>query len=219
MRKLIRNSLTAAVVTGTAVSLAAAPASAATWTVQNGGAKTFQKGSTNLIAEDIETGAVVTCDVVTGNATLDNGVSDNNPLATVDAIAFHHTDNGTGGPCNGPGGLLVEIQAGTLPWGLRGVSQSGGVTTGYLTGVTAHIVGSDGCEADITGPGGGGGTVDGTYDNADGSLNLLSGTSNNLEVTGTNGLCDPILINVGDHIRLDGEVVVDGSPKPIITMS
>ncbi|MFI0479229.1 hypothetical protein [Actinomadura sp. 9N215] len=219
MRKLIRTGLTAAVVTGTALSLVATPASAATWTVQNGGAKTFQKASTNLIAEDIETGAVVTCNVVNGGATLDNGVSDNNPLATVDSIAFHHTDNGANGPCNGPGGLLVEIQPGNLPWGLTAVSQTGGVTTGFLSGVKAHIVGSDGCEADITGPGGAAGTVDGNYDNADGTLNLLSGTSNNLEVTADNGLCDPLLINIGDHIRLDGEVVVNGSPKPIITMS
>ncbi|MGH3239988.1 MAG: hypothetical protein ACRDNL_06385 [Spirillospora sp.] len=218
MRKLIRNGLAATVVAGTALSLTVTPASAATWTVQNGGAKTFQNSSLNLIAEDIETGAVVTCDEVKGGATLDNGVSDNNPLATVDSIEFHHSDNGVGGPCNGPGGLLVEITAGTLPWGLYALSQSGGVTTGYLDGVTAHITGSDGCEADITGPGGGAGKVDGTYDNADGTLNLLSGASNNLEVTATNGLCDPILINVGDHIKLDGEVVVS-DPKPIITMS
>ncbi|MFI0367724.1 hypothetical protein ACH35V_07580 [Actinomadura sp. 1N219] len=220
MRKLIRTSLTAAVLAGTALSLTTTPASAATWNVQNGGARTFHN-TINLIAEDIETGAVVACNNSTGGATLDNGVSDNAPLATVDSIEFHHTDN-VGGECNGPGGLLVEIQAVGLKWNLIGETYDAvnGVTHGRIEGVKAHIVGSDGCEADIAGPGGIGGVINGRYTNSTGKLNLSARTDNNLQVVSDNGLCDPLLINVGDHIGLDGEYIIDTPPAfPIITMS
>lgn len=215
MRKLIGHSLTATVVAGAALALTATAASAADWTVQNGGTKTASNTIT-LLAEDIDTGAAVTCDTSDATANLPNGASNGTPLGTVTGVTFSDSSN-PGGECNGPGGLLITITPTNLPWSLNGVSYSGGVTTGTLAGVKATLDASDGCHATITGPGGGPGTVDGTYDNATGLLGLTAGTSNNLEVETVNAFCDPLLINVGDNIRLDGEYLVNGSPKPIIT--
>lgn len=215
MRKLLRNGLTAAAIAATAVTLTSTSASAAQWTVTNGGTKTAASTIT-LLAEDIDTGAAMTCDTSTANANLPNGVSNGTPLGTITGVTFTDTSN-PGGECNGPGGLLITITPVGLPWTLNGVSYAGGVTTGTLKGVSATLDASDGCHATISGPGTSTGTVDGKYTNSSGKLNLLAGASNNLEVKTVNASCDPLLINVGDHIRLDGEYLVAGSPKPVIT--
>jgi hypothetical protein len=215
MRKLIRNGLTATVVAGTALALTANAASAAQWTVQNGGSKTATNTIT-LLAEDVSTGAAMTCDTSTASASLPNGTSNGTPLGTVTGVTFTDSSN-PGGECNGPGGLLITITPTGLPWNLNGTSYSGGVTTGALTGVSATLDASDGCHATVGGAGGASGQVDGSYDNATGLLGLSDGTANNLEVLTVNASCDPLLINEGDSIRLDGQYLVGGSPKPIIT--
>ncbi|MFI0404611.1 hypothetical protein [Actinomadura sp. 3N508] len=216
MRKLIRTYLAAAAVAAAGVGLTAAPAHAdATWTVVNGGSITASNTG-NVIAENLTTGAVVTCTDSTANATVPNKAGGANPLGSVTGVTFATPANPDGW-CDGPGGLFVHLIPENLPWTLEGTTYTAPETIGRLTGVKARLEADDGCVATITGPGGGTGTVDGKYNNSTANLTVLGGTSNNLEVATVNAFCDPLLINPGDKVKLDGTYHVNQSPAPQIS--
>ncbi|TDC63375.1 hypothetical protein E1200_22475 [Actinomadura sp. GC306] len=89
------------------------------------------------------------------------------------------------------------------PWTLDAVSYSSGVTTGTLNNVeaTATINASPPCTVTVGGPGGGPGTINGTFTN---STDVLSVSGSNLEVQTTAGGGCAGLANVGDPITLAG---------------
>ncbi|MFI0479230.1 hypothetical protein [Actinomadura sp. 9N215] len=146
-----------AALAGAAILATAAAGTAATWTFLPGG-KITAHNDLNLIVENIDNGAVVTCDTSAATSTAKSGTGlSGDDLVTIDAISFSHSDNGVGGDCNGPGGLLVRVTALALPWKFQAQSYdvTGGTVKGKVTGVVAKGEGSDGCELELGGPNGG----------------------------------------------------------------
>lgn len=217
MRKFTRKALTAGAVAATTVALTAVPASAAgTWTISPaGGISGFN--TQNVGALDLNTGAAVSCDTseATGNVpTAGSGLSGDG-IAQLTGVTFSNS----GGPCPATGGILVTLTTSGFPWQFNAQSydSSTGVTSGTLTGVTSSLHGSDECDATVGGPGGGAGTISGSYDNNTG---LLSVSGNNLEVLTADADCDPNLINVGDQIQLIGQYgVAPDSGDPLVITS
>ncbi|WP_067826219.1 hypothetical protein [Actinomadura kijaniata] len=211
MRKLTRNVLTAGAATVVALGVTSTPAWAATWTV-SGGTSITGTNTTSLIAKDTATGATVNCSKSTASGTAVNGTGlSGTGLASLNSVAFS-TPTNPNGWCSGPAGIVVQVTATGLPWKFNGTSYSAGVTTGTLTGVKATIHGSDECDATITGPSGGPGTISGTYTNSTGVLSVSGG---NLRVATVDADCDPTLINAGDPITLSGKYKI----SPILTVT
>lgn len=213
MRKLTRNTLAATAVMVTGLGLMSTPAYAADpWTVSPGGAIS----GTNLgplTAIDMTTGAAIVCDSSTASGSSKSG--SNLPgagIAQLDSVSFS-TPGNPNDWCTGPVGIVVQVTATGTPWQFNAQDYDGaGVTTGTLTGVQASIHGSDECDATVAGSGSDTGTIDGTYDNSDGTLRVSGG---NLEVKTVDADCDPSLINAGDQVLLDGAYQV--SPLQMIT--
>lgn len=205
MRKLVRNAALTAAAAATAIGLTATPALASgPWNTVPG---TFTATNANtLFAQDIETGASVTCDTGSATGELFAGPFPHPPDPRVAELdSFSLGDSSTpDGNCVGPGSLTVAIDPIGLPWGFHPQSEDAShVVTGELRDVKAQITDSSGCVAQITGPGGGPGTLEGRYDNNTGQMWVTGG---NLEVESINGQppCDPTIINDGDHIFMDG---------------
>jgi hypothetical protein len=189
------------VVTGAAfaaaLGLAISPASAAgTWTVTGGGA--FTGTSTNTVLKDSATGTTLTCktSTATGTAANTTGASGTG-IASIASVAWTS--------CSGPLGITFTVTADNLPWSLNAVSYSGGVTTGTLTGVEAHISGL-GCTATFAGasattPA----TLDVTYTNSTHDLKVLG--TGNLHAYNVSGTCLG-LINSGDATTYSGDYTV-----------
>lgn len=114
--------------------------------------------------------------------------------------------------CAGPGGVQADVLPRNLPWLVRADSFSNGVTTGELTEMKLRIGFSDGCQVEVTGPGGGTGAVGASYSNS-GQLDL--GVSSNLQIHSVIGFCDPTLIGLGDPFTVDGRF--QANPVVIIT--
>lgn len=72
-------------------------------------------------------------------------------VGTVDAISFTS--------CSGPLGITFDVQPANLPWSINGISETGGVTQGYIGGITANLVGPS-CSATVEG------AADGTFTNS-----------------------------------------------------
>ncbi|MEU5877717.1 hypothetical protein [Spirillospora sp. NPDC047279] len=214
MRKLTRNTLATAAVTTMALGLTAAPALAATFTV-TGGTSITGSASEPLAATVARTGAFATCDTATASGTAVNGSGlSGTAVASLTAASF--SDSTTiDGRCPASTGAVGTLTANNLPWSFNVTSVSGGVATGTLTGVKATAAFSDGCTIVATGPGGGGGTINGTYTNASGELRVLpGGAGSNLVVTSATG-CNVNDAQAGDALELDGAYTV--SPKLTIT--
>ncbi|MFC6882694.1 MULTISPECIES: hypothetical protein [Actinomadura] len=213
MRKLMRNTLTAGAAMAAVVGITALPAHAdVTWSVSGGTSITGTNVGT-LTAKDVTTGAAVTCTQATATGTALNGTGlPGNGLATLTGATFA-TPGNPNNWCSGPAGIVIRITADNLPnWKFNAVTPTATGATGTLTGVKATIHGSDECDATITGPGGGAGTINGSYTNSSGELAVSGG---NLEVATADDDCDPTLINATDKVTLNGKYKIN----PILTIT
>ncbi|WP_026415981.1 hypothetical protein [Actinomadura oligospora] len=224
MRKLTRNSIFSAAVATAALGLTAGTAFAAgpppytgTISVSATGATGTSIGvtvtnTTNVTAKDLTTLASITCTKATGTGTakLGSGISPNGS-ASLTAATFSSPAN-PGGACSGPLGITVQVTADNLPWSISvdpSTVVNGVSAKGAMTGVKAHIVGSDNCHATVTGPGGGTGTLyNGSYTDSTGILKFDSTGVSDLRVATVDANCDPSLINAGDPITLLGSFKV-----------
>ncbi|GAA1777030.1 hypothetical protein [Actinomadura chokoriensis] len=216
MRKLTRNVALAAAAAATAIGMTATPALAANWNVTNGGSFTASNVGI-LIAQDLNTGATVTCDTASASGSTTNGsYATGANIASVSGISFGDTTTPDGN-CVAPGSLTAALDAQNLPWHLNADTEDANhVVSGTLTGIKAQLTDSSGCKANITGPGGGTGTIEGNYDNGDGSLWVTGGDLIvHSFVSGTEQNCDPTLIQPGDEIFLDGVFQINGTAPGI----
>ncbi|GAA2598237.1 hypothetical protein SMC26_04725 [Actinomadura fulvescens] len=207
MRKLTRNTLAAAAVTTMALGLTAAPAHAATFTV-TGGTSITGNASEPLVATVPRTGAFATCDTGTATGTAQNGSGlSGTGIGALNTVAF--SDSTTeDGRCPASTGAVGTLTANNTPWGFNVSSESGGVAQGTLTGVKATAVFSDGCNIVATGPGGGGGTINGTYTNSSSELRVLpGGAGSNLVIQSAVG-CNVNDAKAGDALELDGAFTI-----------
>ncbi|MFC5185227.1 hypothetical protein [Actinomadura harenae] len=222
MRKLTRNTIIGGAVAVAALGLTSIPASAVTGVdISATGAVAPSNpisgvNSGNVTAKDNSTGAAITCSKGTAAGTSQIGV--NLPLAgvaTVSSLALSSPANPSGW-CSGPAGITVQVTTSGFPYTMNvtGVTNASGVTPGTLTGIKASIVGSDNCHATVSGPGGAGGTISGSYSNTSHALTTGgTGSTSNLTVQTVDANCDPTLINAGDSISLNGSfTVTPGSP-------
>lgn len=109
--------------------------------------------------------------------------------------------------CTGPLGLTFTVkQSGT--WNLNITSNSGAVSTGFISSVKASLSGPL-CSATVTG------SADASYSNSTGVLTvkLVSGSGHTLTVSGVSGCLG--LINNGDTTTFNGAYTI--SPKQTIT--
>ncbi|MFC5185229.1 hypothetical protein [Actinomadura harenae] len=152
--------------------------------------------------KDNSTGETISCTKVTGTGTAQDGTPPPNPVAQITSMTFSSPANPNGW-CSGPGGILVQITPSGFPWPLSVTGLTGGVTLASLSGIKASFVGSDNCHATVTGPGGAGGTVSGTY-NISASVLATGGTgsTSNLTAQTVDFNCDPTLINAGDSFSM-----------------
>lgn len=217
MRSLTRNTLAGGAVIAATIALTSTPALAATWTVAPGGAVTGTNVG-NLKAQDQETGAAAVCDKakVTGTAKGGTGLA-GDKLVTLNTVVLETVLNP--GFCKGPNNLKIKVTVSGLPWNLNAQSYAAGTTTGTLTsdaaaGIAGKMEASDGCTANIGGPGATKGQLVGKHVNSSGQLTASGG---NLVVKSfvDPSKCDPDLINVGDHIILQG--TFQASPKQTVT--
>jgi hypothetical protein len=179
----------------------AGPAHAAQWTVSPGGAVTANIAPlTKVIAKDPLRGTQAACSSASGAGTAVSGtVPNGNGLVSVTSLSASN--------CIGPANAAVNVTMTNLPYSMNGASYAAGVTTGTVTGIKATYSNPvDGCVATVTGPGGAGGSVNGTYTNATGRLVASGGST--LQVATVNGLCSPTQIQVGDPITLTGTLIV-----------
>ncbi|MFI0350861.1 hypothetical protein [Actinomadura sp. 9N407] len=188
----------------------AGPAHATDWTVSPGGNVTAANAPfTKVIAKDPLRGTQAACSTASGAGTAVSGtVGSGTGVVSVTSLSASN--------CIGPANAAVNITMNNLPWSMDAVSYDAatGVTTGSVTGIKATYSNpTDGCVATVTGPGGGGGSVNGTYTNSTGRL--VAGGASTLEVATVNASCSPAQIQVGDPITLTGTLVV--SPKQTIT--
>lgn len=220
MRKLTRNSIIGGAVAVAALGLTTAPAQAVTGVdISAPGAVAPSNPITgtntaNVTAKDNSTGAAITCSK--GTAAGTSKIGTNLPLAgvaTVSSLSLSSPANPSGW-CSGPAGITVQVTTSGFPYTMNvtGVTNASGVTPGTLTGITASILGSDNCHATVSGPGGAGGTISGSYSNVTHALSTGgTGSTSNLTVQTADANCDPTLINVGDSISLNGSFLVTPS--------
>ncbi|WP_225845113.1 hypothetical protein [Streptomyces sp. HPF1205] len=186
MRKAAKSSLVAGAAIAAAVGFAAAPASAAgTWTVTGGGS--FTAKATNPILTDTRTGTQLKCSSSSAAGSAANGTGlSGTAIGSISSVSWTS--------CSGPLGITFSVTAQGLPWAVNAASYSGGVTTGTLTGVKAHISGL-GCTADFGGATSGStATLNATYNN---STHTLAVSGGNLHAYNVSGTCLG-LINSGD---------------------
>ncbi|GAA1851577.1 hypothetical protein [Actinomadura bangladeshensis] len=182
-----------------ALSLAApTPASALPMTVTPTGPVSFDGG---LYLLNVSTGALFSCSPYH----LDASAQNSSPI-----FLFYPTTN----RCIGSGGLQADLIPISSPWGMDAYSIGNGEVAGPITGMYLTVKMSDGCQANISGPGGGSGTVAARYSNT-GELDFPAGSGTNLRVTTMNALCDPLLINIGDAFAVGGALFA----TPIVTVT
>lgn len=201
MRKLstrTKSTLVAGVAAAAALGfVAAGPASAAgTWTVSGGGS--FSATATNPTLTDGSTGTQLVCTSSTASGTAANGTGlSGTGIASISAVSWSS--------CSGPLGITFSVTPGGLPWAVNAASFSGGVTTGTLTGVTAHISGL-GCTADFGGATSGStATLNASYSNSTHTLTVSGG---NLHAYNVSGTCLG-LINSGDAATYSAAYVLN----------
>ena len=197
MRKLptlAKSGLVTGAALAAAIGVCAAPASAAgTWTVAGGGS--FTGTSTNSTLTDNNTGTQLVCKTSVATGSAANGTySSGNQIAKIVSVTWSS--------CSGPLGITFNVTAQGLPWYLNAVSYSGGVTTGTLTGVKAHISGF-GCTADFAGATSAAtATLDVKYTNSTHTLTVLG--TGDLHAYNVSGTCLGLL-NSGDSTSYKGD--------------
>ncbi|MFF8828378.1 hypothetical protein [Streptomyces sp. NPDC015131] len=215
MRRITRISAISAAALLAAAGISATTASAAPqaqWTVSNPAASdafsaTNVPGVTAVLT-NVTTGATITCTVYAANGTAVDGVySSGTGLATLASATF-----GTAATkCNGPLGSKW-VSSSAQPMKLNGVSYSGGVTKGTLTGVKVNLTGTSllgTCNATIEGS-----ANTGTYTNSSGVLEIVPDTTPALTVTSASGSCAG-LINTGNKAKFGAKYKV----APVITVT
>ncbi|MEV5572515.1 hypothetical protein AB0L06_20925 [Spirillospora sp. NPDC052269] len=218
MRKLTRNSILASAVAISALGLTAIPASANPMYVDisatgaSGSSWGITATSSSVTAKDNTTTAAITCSsgAASGTTKLGTNITPTTGIASVTTLSLTSPANKNGW-CSGPAGITVQVNPDlTTPWTLDATAvTAAGVTAGKLNGIKASIVGSDNCHATVSGPGGTGGSVTGSYNNTTHSLTTGgTGSTSNLTVQSVDLNCDPTLINAGDSISLNGTFVV-----------
>jgi hypothetical protein len=183
-----------------ALALSAAPASAvaATFTVSPGGSITGTAGTTTL--KDTTTGNSLTCSSAKATGSLKSGSGlSGTGIGSITGTTFT--------TCKGPLGLTFTVtQSGT--WSVNLTSNSGAVSTGFVSSVKASLSGPD-CSATVTG------SADASYSNTTGVLTFKSvaGSGHTLTVSGVSGCLG--LINNGDTSTFSGAFTI--SPAQTIT--
>ncbi len=194
-----------------AVTLAAAPALAATtWTIKPGGAITATS-SGRFTLKDTRTGTMLPCYSATASGTLMHGSGlPGSGAGSLSAVGVS--------VCTGPGvsDIRFTLQATDLPWHVNLSSYD--AATGVVTGAVSHLqitMSGDGCTAVIDGTSGtpSDGWVKFTYADSTGRLTLLTATGN-LHFWNVSAGCLG-LVNSGDRARLGAAFTV--SPKQAIT--
>ncbi len=196
------------VLLGTAGAVAglAAPASAVTFSVANGGAITARSSTSLAFLNGPLGGPAVTCTGSVGSGSMPNGTGlPGAGIGRLTALSF------TG--CTG-GGLAFTVvpkfgqDPNPSPWLINPGSYSNGVTTGTLSQISIHLAGPS-CAFDLDGTGGAGtntGVASLTYANATGVL-ALSGLNNTLTAYNTTG-CLALGITNGRNLALKGNDVL-----------
>jgi hypothetical protein len=211
LRLLARMSLAAATITAVmTVSISTAMA-AGTWTVTGGPSFTASASSgTTFTFTDTTHSATITCTKGTAAGSVTDQSSGPGTFGTFTSSGFTS--------CTAPVGCTVTImlKAGTTAI-INGVSFSGGVATGTITGLdlilTFKCLGST-CTAEVRG------TIGFTYTNSSHLLQLTT-AGDSLTVTSTSGSCAGI-IQAGDNVTLSsgsGGWVITGSPTISIQIS
>jgi len=186
MRTIARSSVLVVAAAAAALGIAGSASAAPTWTVSPGGTFTGTAGTTTL--KDTNTSTVVTCasSKATGSAVAGSGQAGAG-LGKISAISFT--------TCKGPLNFTFTVTASHFPWLINAVSYASGVTTGTITGISAHLAGAT-CSADIDGTGGAGsgtGTVNLSYSNSTSKMTISGGGLKVYNSTGCLGL-----LNNGD---------------------
>jgi hypothetical protein len=183
-----------------ALALSAVPASAVatTFTVSPGGSYSGSAGTTTLT--DTTTGNALTCKSASAAGTLESGSGlSGTDIGTITSSSFT--------TCTGPLSLSFKVkQSGT--WDLNVTASSGGVSTGFISGIKAALSGPL-CSATVTG------SADVSYSNSTGVLTVapVSGSGHTLTVSGVSGCLG--LINNGDTTTFNGAYTI--SPTQTIT--
>ncbi|TDC63376.1 hypothetical protein E1200_22485 [Actinomadura sp. GC306] len=180
-----------------------------TWTVTPGGSITAINIQP-LQTLNPNTGVAVVCPISSANGTLQSG-------GGLQGAQIGQLSSVSTSGCAAIGVASTSVTATGLPWHLNAVSYDGltGVTTGTLTGVEATVTinVSPPCTVTVGGPGGGPGTINGTFTN---STDVLAVSGGNLEVqTAVPGFGCIGLANPGDPIVIAGQYQV--TPGQTIT--
>lgn len=182
-----------------ALSLAApAPASALPLTVTPTGPVSFDGG---LHLLNLYTGTAFSCTPFHLDAIAQNS----SPI-----FLFYPATSG----CTVTGGLQADVIPNSSPWGMYAYSIGNGEARGFITGIYLTVEISDGCQANISRPAGGSGTLAARYSNT-GQLDFPSDPGTDLVVTSVNALCDPALIKAGDPFAVGGALFA----TPIVTVT
>jgi hypothetical protein len=183
--------------------LTAAPASAATWTINPAGNFTGSAGTTVLT--NTRNRATVTCtsSSASGNVPVAGSGLSGTGIAQITGSAWNN--------CSGLFGISFTVShVGT--WSLNAVSYSAPVTTGTISGVKANLNGGS-CVASVGGATSAGGTVPATYNNTTHVLQVQP-TGTGLKITSASSGCLGALVT-GDTVTFSGSYTV--SPPVTIT--
>jgi hypothetical protein len=225
MRLIGKSVILAATAAGFCIAVAAGTASAlpVDYTVSPAGdtAIAANSGTNTLIfQDDTHTAAKLTCAPVgstpafKGTGTAHGGGHTFVPATPVppytgyDAAADlgSATLGSTAAPCKNAVVGNVTVTLGTFPWHLGCSAKTASGCTGYLYGVSAHLV-ATGCTIDATG------WINGSYNN---SGSFTGTTAPGLTISGVTGsLCSLIPVANGDHAHLSGVIGI----SPAITIS
>ncbi|GGU23074.1 hypothetical protein [Streptomyces lavendofoliae] len=215
MRRITKISAISAAALLVAAGVSATTASAAPqaqWTVSNPAANdafsATNVAAVNAVLTNVTTGATITCSVYAASGTAVDGVyASGAGLATIANATFGTSTT----KCNGPLGSKWVSQS-VQPMKLNGVTYSGGVTKGTLTGVKVTLTGTSllgTCNATIEGS-----ANTGTYTNGTGVLEIVPDATPALTVTSASGSCAG-LIKTGDKAKFGAKYQV----SPVITVT
>lgn len=215
MKQSVRRSVAGVGAAISVIALTAAPAHATGQSLATSHPITLTNAGT-ITVHDTATDIPIHCPFSTGTGTVQIGTPQPNPVLQIGSVTLG--SQGFPPTCADPWNT-VQVTATGLPWSfsVTGSTDSVGYTPGALSGVKLTIVEDYySCHATITGPGGGGGTITGRFDNYAGTMNVGGGTgsTSNLTVATADRNCDPGLINVGDPISLIGSYKI--SPTLVI---
>ncbi|MEV5572516.1 hypothetical protein AB0L06_20930 [Spirillospora sp. NPDC052269] len=207
MKQSVRKGMLGVVTASSVIALTTAPAHATGQSPATTHPITLTN-SGNVVLRDTWTGASISCTSSTGMGTAQDPPG---PLGQINSLSFSSPAIPSGW-CSGPG-IVVQVTASGFPWAMNTTS----LPSVAWSGVRMSIVGSDNCHATISGPGGTGVTIYGTYNSSTAALTFGGvGTTSPLIVQTTDAYCDPTLFNVGDRFSLNATYKI--SPPLVLNM-